>query len=124
MDASARDLVSHESRLARRLERLFRLERRGALARRPRSLAARLTLRRGDLVTALIRADAMRQALKLPVSPALDTAMAALAGEVDLARGSADARLDRLAAELRIARGEGIASGLRDTGGGRLIGQG
>lgn len=124
MDAGGRDIVSHETRLAQRVTRLFRLERRGAFARRSRDLTARLATRRGDLIAALMRTDAMRRTLKLPISPALDAAMAALAEEVGRARDSADARLRQLEAELRMVRGEGVQSGLRDSTAGRLIGKG
>ncbi|MGH7072892.1 MAG: hypothetical protein ACREFD_01645 [Stellaceae bacterium] len=124
MDALPRDLPDHERRLARRIERLFRLERHGAWARRSREVAARLTTRRGDLIAALVRADAMRRTLTLPPSDEMQTAMAALWDEVARARGSADARLRQLESELRIASGEGIASGARGSSAGRLLGKG
>jgi hypothetical protein len=123
-DGAAGDILAQERRLARRVERLFRLERRGAMPRRSRDLAGRLAGRRGDLVTALMRADAARRALDLPVSPELRAALEALWRETGRARDSADTRLRQLAAELRLARGDGTASGVRHSVDSRLIGTG
>jgi hypothetical protein len=118
-----RDIVVHESHLARRIGRLFRSERAGRPARR-QELAQRLFRRRGELIDALIRTDAARRDLQIPLSPELASAIEALWHETGGARRDADARLDRLRADLLMARGDGIPSGVRGGAGGRIIGRG
>jgi hypothetical protein len=118
-----RDIVVHESYLARRVGRLFRYERAGRLSRR-QELAQRLSRRRGELIDALIRTDAARRNLQIPISPELRNAVEALWLETGGARRDADARLDRLRADLLMARGDGIPSGVRGVAGGRVIGRG
>jgi hypothetical protein len=124
MAAAGRDIVAYETDLARRLDRLFRGERNGRLARRPPMAAERLLERRGQLIAALIRADATRRALLLPVSADLSRAAEALWRETGLARRCADARLDQLRADLLMSRGEGIPSGIRGVADRRVIGWG
>jgi hypothetical protein len=118
------DILRHEGRLARRIERMFRLERRGILERRSRDLKDRLAARRGDLIAALIRTDATRHTLKLAVSPELHAELTSLWREVQDARQGVDVRLMQLETELRLSSGAGIASGVRDSGSSRLIGRG
>lgn len=124
MAGGERDIVTHESLLARRIGFLFRLEHVPALARRPASLAQRLRQRRGELIETLMRADAARRALHLPVSAELQQAVEMLWREAGAARRDADARLDLLRADLLRARGDGVPSGVRNTAQGRVIATG
>ncbi|HEY7992350.1 MAG TPA: hypothetical protein VID77_13255 [Stellaceae bacterium] len=124
MAGGERDIVTHESLLARRIGFLFRLEHVPALARRPASLAQRLRQRRGELIETLMRADAARRALHLPVSAELQQAVEMLWREAGAARRDADARLDLLRADLLRARGDGVPSGVRNAAQGRVIATG
>jgi hypothetical protein len=119
-----RDIVAHESYLARRVGELFRLECAGCLARRPAEVVRRLLDRRGELIDALIRADAARRNLQIPISPELKRTVEMLWQEVGMARREADARLDALRDSLAIALGDGIPSGVRGVASGRILGQG
>ncbi|HEY5208119.1 MAG TPA: hypothetical protein VIJ42_01620 [Stellaceae bacterium] len=123
MAEGGRDIVAHEALLARRLVRLFRIERSGQLSRRPRDLVARLLQRRGELIDALIRTDAARRGLKIPITVELQRAAEALWRETTQSWRSTDARLQQLRADLLMARGEGIPSGIRGHAGGRVIGR-
>jgi hypothetical protein len=123
MSRSERDVVAHEVLLARRLGRLFRYEHADSATSRP-DLMNQLRARRGDLIDALVRADAARRHLDMPVTPLLQDAMRALWHDIDAARRDADVRLDRLRTELLLARGAGIPSGIRGAAAGRLLGRG
>lgn len=123
MSRSEHDIVSQEVFLARRVGRLFRCER-AVAATRPPELMNRLRLRRGDLIDALVRADETRRHLNVPATPPLQDAMRSLWCDIDSARRHADNRLDRLRMELRLARGEGMRSGVRGSAGGRMLGRG
>jgi hypothetical protein len=111
------------SRTARRLARLFRIERCGGFERRPIETMRRLTERRGQLVEELMRLDAERRSFAPWVTTDLDRSMWVLTRAIDGLHDDVAARLDRLGAELRLRRGEGTATGLRD-GGGQLLGRG
>lgn len=124
MAENERDIVAHESYLARRIVRLFRIERVGRLSRRSHELMQRLLDRRGELIDALVRIDAARRQLRLPVSPELQQAAERLWQESGDARRAADARLDQLHTDLLIARGHGIPSGIRGSATGRILGRG
>jgi hypothetical protein len=119
-----RDIVAHESHLARRIARLFRMERVGRLIGRSQELTQRLRDRRGELIDALMRTDAARRNLRILISPELQRAVEALWRESGDAKRDADARLDRLRADLLMARGEGIPSGIRGSAAGRIIARG
>jgi hypothetical protein len=120
-----RTILAHESHLARRLGRLFRAERQGRFSDRPRGLAERLVRRRGELIEALVRTDAARRALDLPISPDLRQAAEALARETAQSIHAADGRLQQLREDLLRSRGDGIPTGIRGSaGGGRIIGRG
>ncbi len=120
----ANELVRTEYRLARRLSRLFRIERTGRLSRRPADMAARLVARRGGLVDELMRLDQRRRSLTPSSLPELDDAMTALAREVGSGEQWCHERLAELEAELDRRRGIGTATGLRDSGAGQLLGRG
>jgi hypothetical protein len=118
-----RNIVAHESHLARRLGRLFRAEREGRLSGRRSGLAERLVRRRGELIEALLRTDAARRALHLPISLDLQRATEALGHETAQSLHTADARLQQLRDDLLMSRGDGIPTGIRGSGG-RIIGRG
>lgn len=121
-DATA--LLKREYRAARRLARLFRIERSGALARRPAEIERRMIERRGDLIGELARLDVKRRSLASKPSRDLDIAMGALAREVDRAEQRCREVIAELGAELWRRRGMGTATGLRDRADGRLLGSG
>jgi hypothetical protein len=123
MSQDERDIVGYEAVLARRIGRLFRYERTATMTRRP-DLMNRLHARRGDLIEALMRADATRRHLRLAITPLLHGALRALWFDIAGARQEADDRLDGLRKELQLARGEGIRSGIRGSAGGRVLGRG
>jgi hypothetical protein len=122
VSAEAPDLVGDECRAARRLARLFRIERNDRFDHRPAAMVARLIARRGALITALMALDDRRRAAAAPASIALSTALAELRRDTERARAPADARLQRIFKDLRISRGEGLATGLRAGDGGRHLG--
>lgn len=119
------DLAIRESRAARRLGRLFRLERAGAFARWPAETVWRLIARRGTLVAELSELERQRAGAAASPLPELEAALGELAREVELSRERAEALVAELGAELRARRSAGVATGLRDDGGqSRLLGHG
>lgn len=115
-------LLRQEYRAAKRLARLFRVERTGRLARCPPELAARLVERRGGLVRELEQFETRRRSLMPWTDAALDLAMGRLAREVRLTEQYCLGRLAELGAELERRRG-GSATGLRAGAAGRLLGR-
>jgi hypothetical protein len=115
------DLEARERRLARRLSRLFRIERAGGFDRRSAATVRRLIDRRGALIDALIALERRRGSGR---SVALHQAMAELSREVRQAREQAEARIADLRVELGLRRGAGPPTGLRSGTSGRLIGWG
>jgi hypothetical protein len=124
MPPSASDPIARQSRIARRLGRLFRLERAGAFSRRSAETAWRLIARRGELMAELIRIERRRHEARAPASADFGTAVNELAAEVALSRTYGETLVAGLGAELRARRGETAPSGLRHSGGGRLLGRG
>jgi hypothetical protein len=120
----ATELTRTEYRLARRLTRLFRIERHGRLERRPGDVAERFIARRGELVDELMRLEGRRRSLTPWPLPELDLAFATLAREVGSGEQWCHERLATLGAELDRRRGVGTATGLRDSGAGQLLGRG
>jgi hypothetical protein len=121
-DAAA--LTRREYRAARRLARLFRIERSGGLARRPAEIVRRMIERRGDLIGELASIDVKRLSLAPKPTPDLDIAMGSLAREVDHAEQHCREVIAELGAELERRRGMGTATGLRAGADGRLLGSG
>ena len=121
-DATA--LLNRECRVARRLARLFRIERSGGFRRRPFATVRRLIERRGAVVDELMRLDAKRLSLAPWATANLDIAIGVLAREVDRSEQRCRVLLAELGAELERRRGIGTATGLRDGGDGRLLGSG
>lgn len=119
-DATA--LIRRECRTARRLARLFRIERSGGFPRRPAELVRRLAERREAVIDELVRLDAKRLSFAPWATADLDIAMGVLAKEVDRTEQYCRELLAELGAELERRRGLGTATGLRDGVDGRLIG--
>jgi hypothetical protein len=113
-----------ESRAARRLGRLFRMERVGCFERRPTETVWRLIRRRARLVDELIELDAERRSQAAPGSVELGAAIEELVREVDRSQNWCVDRITALAGELRRQQAGGIATGLRDGADGWLLGHG
>jgi hypothetical protein len=114
---SGAEAIWFEIRTARRLARLFRIERRGGFDRRPAAIIGRLIERRGALVAALVATDLRRRAVAVRPTAGLDQAIAALSGEVRRALPCAQRRLEQIGKDLRLSRGEGWSTGILDSGG-------
>ncbi len=118
------ELMRKEILLARRLARLFRLERSGHLHRWPVDTIRRLIERRGRLIDELTQLEERRRSLTPWVVDELDLTMGALAREVDQGEQRCLEFLAEIGARLSRLRGEGTATGLRDGVDGRLLGRG
>lgn len=117
-------LAGSESRAVRRLLRLFRAERNGSFDRRPVLAATRLIERRGALIAALEAIDHERRSIGARgVSEELDRAMTELAREVGLCRDHARMRHQQIANDLRLSRGEGLPTGIRNSPSGQSLGK-
>jgi len=110
-----------ESRMARRLSRLLRIERAGGFERHAAPTVRRLITRRGGLIEQLIASHARHRSAH---PTGLDAALIDLAYEVRQSQQFAAIRLQRLEAELRLRRGDGPATGIREGAGGHLLGSG
>jgi hypothetical protein len=117
-------LMEREYRAARRLARLFRIERSDRFERWPNKIIRRLLDRRSCLIDELLRLDEKRRS-RGPSAPAeLDLAMGALAQEVGRAERHCLNRVAALEAELDRRRDRRRATGLRDGAAGQLLGRG
>src|SRR5580700_3957662 len=114
MTEAAVRLTAIESRAARRLGRLFRIERAGRFERRPIETVGRLVQRRAGLIDELIRLDAERRTRAISGSVELDAAIGELQQEIDRSQTHCIARIAASAAELGQPHAGGIATGLRD----------
>ena len=124
MSDAAVALLRQEQRAARRLARLFRIERAGRFSGRPAETVRRLIERRGRLADELAALDARRQSLARRTTVELDLAIGALAQEVECTERWCVERLAEIRAELARRRGAGTATGLRDRVDGQLLGRG
>jgi hypothetical protein len=124
MIAPETELMRREIQLARRLARLFRIERSGHLMRRPVDTARRLIDRRELLIAELTQLEERRRLLAPRVSSELDPAMAALAQETERCEQHCLEVLAEIGAKVSRLRGAGTATGLRDSADGRLLGRG
>jgi hypothetical protein len=115
-------LAHHRSRAVRRLARLFRIERNGGFDRRPPGLIARLIERRGILVDELM-VNLQRRSIANTSSAELDRTLNALAREVDRTLDHARARLEEISKDLRVSRGEGLPTGIRNRAHGQALGK-
>jgi hypothetical protein len=123
MTIDAIALTRQEVWAARRLARLFRIERSGRLNRNPREAVRRLAERRGLLIDELTRLDQQRRLLGPHPQTELDSAMGELTREVGQAEQFCLALLGELRDELDGLRGKGSPSGLRDGAAGKLLGR-
>ena len=109
-------------RAARRLARLFRIERVGGFDRRSEEVVQRLLERRAAIIGELLAL-----ALAPPDTPQrsadITDALRELAAEVAQSQSRAQERHDVLASELRFRRSSGL-TGLRDGTTGHLLGRG
>jgi hypothetical protein len=117
-------MIARQISTARRLCRLFKIERAGGFERRPVAMVQRLIERRETLVNELLLLDGMRRSPNPPVSPELEQALAELAREVDGSLDHSHTRVERLRTELRLRRGEGMTTGVRDSAIGLVLGRG
>jgi hypothetical protein len=110
--------------MARRVARLFRLERSGHLRRQPVEIARRLIDRRGRLIEELAQLEEKRRSFAPWVPAELGLTMGALAREVECGEQRCLEFVAEIGARLSQLRGEGAATGLRDGADGRLLGRG
>lgn len=115
--------IERARHIARRLGRLFKIERVGALDRRGYEIGQRVIARRAALLGELIRLDTRQRRSASPRSAALEQTLAELAQEVDVSLRVAQSRVQRLRNDLRLRLGEGRATGIRDNSNGRLLGK-
>ena len=106
----------------RRLARLFRIERNGGFDRRPPALIARLIERRGILVDEL-RMTLQRRSITDTSPTELDRSLNALAREVERTLDHVRARLEEISNDLRLSRGEGLPTGIRNSSHGQSLGK-
>ncbi len=118
------DMIFQEARAARRLGRLFKIERAGGFDRRPAATVRRLLERRGALVTELVLLDGKRRSRRSPYSTELEQALRELASEVRQSLHHSESRMERLWTDLRLRRNAGPPTGIRDSAVGRLLGRG
>jgi hypothetical protein len=118
------NMIAREVHAARRVGRLFKIERTGGFDRRPAATVRRLLDRRGALVTELLLVDGMRRSLPSPHSAELDQALRELASEIRQSLHHSERLMERLGTDLRIRRGAGLPTGIRDSADGRLLGRG
>ncbi len=115
-------MIEHERRLMQRVLRLFRLERR--LGRWPVESLFGLIARRGRCIDELMAIDAERRRRGGGADAALRDAARALAHEIDATLPRAEARAERLRADVKVLRGEGANSGMKGFSSGRFLGRG
>lgn len=113
-----------QARLARRLVRLFRIERTGRFDAARGETVRRLVERRGGLIEMLMRLEGQRRREAAPLPADLEDGLRDLAAEVARCRGPIEIRLMRLADDLDLRRGAGMASGVRDRDAATLLGTG
>ncbi len=123
MTETGPDLMLGESRAARRLGRLFRIEYNGGFVLWPDAVIRKLIERRGALVEELLLLDRKRRSIAAPASAELDRALAELAGEVAHAQNHAQRRLEQIGKDLRVSRGEGLPTGIHNRTNGKDLGK-
>ena len=124
MTETKSDLHLRESRTARRLGRLFKIECAGGFDRRPLVTVWQIIERCGALVRELLKLDDLRRSLALSRSAELDQALRDLVRNVKLALNCARNRAEKIDGDLRARRGEGITTGIRSGRDGQLLGRG
>jgi len=117
------DLYLQDTRAARRLRRLFTVERLGVFDRRPAATIWRIIERRGAVIEELRKLDDLRRSTFPSRSIELDRALRELAEEVSRASDDAGGRLEQIREDLRLRGGERVSSGIRGDADGRLLGR-
>ena len=123
MTGAGTDIIFRESRAARRLGRLFRVEAAGGFRRRPTHIVRRLIERRDMLIEQLLQLDVMRRSLGSPRTAALEEALEELASNVSTGLQFAHARVEQISGDLRMRHGEGLRTGIRNAAVGQLLGR-
>jgi hypothetical protein len=118
------DLHLRESRTARRLGRLFKIECAGGFDRWPLATIWRLVERRGAVIRELFKLDELRRSLASSGSSELDQALRELARDVSRGSDCARFRAEKIDGDLRARRGDGVATGIRSGPDGQLLGKG
>lgn len=111
--------MDRQSRAVRRLARLFRIERNGGFEHRSAAIGRKLIERRGQLVNELLTD---LQAMPARPPPPLDRALAELSQEVEWALDRIRTRLQQIGKDLRLSRGEGLPTGIRNSPNGHPLG--
>ncbi len=122
MSESGRSLIDCEARIARRLSRLFRIERNGGFERSPFAIVKKVVDRRGMLVEVLMTIDSKRRSVGALPSQELEAALTDLSREAERTWDRAHARLEQIGNDLRLSRGEGLATGIRTSTAGHNLG--
>lgn len=112
-----------ESRTARRLGRLFKIEYAGGFDHRPVGTIWRIIERRGAVIQELQRLDNLRRSQAPSRSAELEQAFRELARDVDRASNCARSRVEKIDEDLRVRRREGVATGIRGGLDGQLLGR-
>jgi hypothetical protein len=123
MTDAADENIVRKKLVARRLRRLFKIERGGRFDRLSVATAYRLIARRAALVNELVLLGDGRHATAPLHSAELGEAIVELAREIDLSLPHAKMQVERLGRDLRLRRGETLATGIRDGANGRLLGK-
>jgi hypothetical protein len=124
MTVTEADLHLQESRAARRPARLFKIECGGGFDRWPVATIWRLVEHRGAVIRELLNLDELRRSLARSRSAEVEQAILELARDVTRASDCARSRIERINADLRVRRGEGVATGIRGRLDGQLLGRG
>ena len=124
MTETKSDLHLRESRTARRLGRLFKIECGGGFDRLPLVTIWRIIERRDAVIRELLKLDDLRRSLAPSRSAELDQAIRELARNVTQASNCARSRAEKIDGDLRARRGEGITTGIRGRPEGQLLGRG
>ncbi|MBV9826707.1 MAG: hypothetical protein JO001_13695 [Alphaproteobacteria bacterium] len=111
------------TKAARRLARLFRIERTGGFDRRPVEIAEQIIGRRGQVINALGAFYSGHRLAGRVGSAELDAALQELSIEVERSIMTAEDRHHSLGVELHFRRGETL-SGMRTDKSGRLLARG
>ena len=122
MSESGRALIWCERDAARRLSRLFRIERRGGFKRWSFAIVRMVVDRRGALIEALVTIDSKRRRAGNLSSRELDAALTDLSRETERALDRAHKQLEQISKDLRLSRGEGLATGIRTSIAGHTLG--
>ena len=124
MTETKSDLHLRESRTARRLGRLFKIECGGGFDRLPLVTIWRIIERRDAVIRELLKLDDLRRSPASSRSAELDQALHELARDVILASNWARSRAEKIDGDLRARRGEGVMTGIRGRPEGQLLGRG